>query len=71
LVEIRRTAAREAQRARGLHIGRPKALDKSKAPLAHRMRANGESAGTFAATLGVSRASVYRVLAGQNDDTYS
>jgi DNA invertase Pin-like site-specific DNA recombinase len=29
-----RSAAREARRARGQHIGRPKALDKSKAELA-------------------------------------
>ena len=61
----RRAAAREARRARGLHIGRPKALDGSKTALAQRMHASGESAGTIAATLGVSRATVYRVLAEQ------
>jgi len=59
----RRAAAREARRARGQPIGRPKALDKSKAALAQRMNANGESARTIADTLGVSRATVYRVLA--------
>jgi DNA invertase Pin-like site-specific DNA recombinase len=59
----RRAAAREARRARGQHIGRPKALDAKKADLAQRMHASGESAGTIAATLGVSRATVYRVLA--------
>jgi DNA invertase Pin-like site-specific DNA recombinase len=59
----RRTAAREARRARGQSIGRPKALDKSKAALAQRMHASGESAVTIAATLGVSRATVYRTLA--------
>src|ERR1700682_1510163 len=58
----RRSAAREAGRARGQSIGRPKALDKSKAALAQRMHASGESASTIAATLGVSRATVYRVL---------
>jgi len=58
-----RTAARGARRARGQHIGRPKALDKSKATLAQRMHASGESASTIAATLGVSRATVYRALA--------
>jgi DNA invertase Pin-like site-specific DNA recombinase len=63
----RRAAARQARRARGQHIGRPKALDKSKAGLAHRMHANGESASTIADTLGVSRATVYRVLAEQSD----
>jgi DNA invertase Pin-like site-specific DNA recombinase len=63
----RRTAAREARRARGQHIGRPKALDEKKAALAHRMHASGESASTIANTLGVSRATVYRVLAENTD----
>ncbi|WP_431240437.1 recombinase family protein [Mycolicibacterium aichiense] len=58
----RRTAAREARRARGQSIGRPKALDTAKAALAQRMHAGGESARTIASTLGVSRATVYRVL---------
>jgi hypothetical protein len=38
------------------------ALDKSKAVLAQRMHASGESASTISATLRVSRATVYRVL---------
>lgn len=59
----RRTAAREARRARGQAIGRPKALDDSKAALAQRMHGSGESASTIASTLGVSRATVYRALA--------
>src|SRR5262249_47432251 len=59
----RRAAARDAGRARGQHIGRPKVLDKSKVGLARRMHASGESASTIASTLGVSRATVYRVLA--------
>ena len=50
-------------RARGQSIGRPKALDASKAALVQRMHASGESATTIAATLGVSRATIYRVLA--------
>lgn len=62
----RRSAAREARRARGQHIGRPKALDQKKAALAMRMHASGESASTIANTLGVSRATVYRVLAEQS-----
>jgi DNA invertase Pin-like site-specific DNA recombinase len=61
----RRAAAREARRARGQHIGRPKALDGKKAALAQRMHASGESASTIAAVLGCSRATVYRVLAAQ------
>ena len=59
----RRTAARDARRARGQSIGRPKALDESKEALAQRMHAAGEPASTIAAALGVSRATVYRVLA--------
>lgn len=59
----RRAAARAARRARGQHIGRPKVLDEKKAALAQRMHASGESASTIATTLGVSRATVYRVLA--------
>jgi DNA invertase Pin-like site-specific DNA recombinase len=62
----RRSAAREARRARGQSVGRPKALDQSKMALAQRMHASGESAGTIAAALGVSRATVYRVLAAQS-----
>jgi DNA invertase Pin-like site-specific DNA recombinase len=59
----RRSASREARKARGQSIGRPKALDQSKVALAQRMHASGESASTIAATLGVSRATVYRVIA--------
>jgi DNA invertase Pin-like site-specific DNA recombinase len=54
----RRAAAREARRARGQHIGRPKALDEKKAALAMRMHASGESASTIARAVGASRASV-------------
>src|ERR1700733_511862 len=65
----RRAAAREARRARGQSIGRPKALDEKKAALAMRMHASGESATTIATTLGVSRATVYRVLSeGENSE---
>lgn len=63
----RRTAARDARRARGQSIGRPKALDDSKTALARRMHASGEPASTIATALGVSRATVYRVLADQAD----
>jgi DNA invertase Pin-like site-specific DNA recombinase len=64
----RRSAAREARRARGQSTGRPKKLDQSKASLAQRMHANGEPASTIASALGVSRATVYRVLADANDE---
>lgn len=63
----RRAAARQARRARGQHIGRPKALNDKKAALAQRMHAGGEPAAIIASTLGVSRATVYRVLAEATD----
>ena len=59
----RRSAAREARRARGQSIGRPRALTDNKVALARRMHASGEPASTIADTLGVSRATLYRALA--------
>src|SRR6478735_4283275 len=59
----RRAASRDARKARGQSIGRPKALDPSKVALAQRMHASGESARTIAATLEVSTPTMYRVLA--------
>src|ERR1700742_1065817 len=63
----RRSAAREARRARGQSIGRPRALDDTKTALAQRMHAQGEPASSIAEALGVSRATVYRVLAAQSE----
>jgi DNA invertase Pin-like site-specific DNA recombinase len=63
----RRSASRDARRARGQAIGRPKALDASKAALARRMHASGEPATTIASTLDVSRATVYRVLSEKHN----
>jgi DNA invertase Pin-like site-specific DNA recombinase len=65
----RRAASREARRARGQSLGRPKALDKSKANLARRMHSSGEPASTIATALGVSRATVYRVLSLDTEPT--
>src|ERR1700756_2129868 len=65
----RRSAAREARRNRGQPIGRPKVLSEAQAALALRMHASGESAITIANTLGVSRATVYRVLAEQTAES--
>lgn len=63
----RRTAARDARRARGQSIGRPKALTDEKAAAAQRMHASGEPASLIASTLGVSRATIYRVLSDGPD----
>jgi DNA invertase Pin-like site-specific DNA recombinase len=48
--------------------GRQRSLDKSKAELARRMHASGEPVTTIASTLGVSRATIYRVVAEQADE---
>ncbi|MDV3215242.1 recombinase family protein [Mycobacterium avium] len=59
----RRAASRAARKARDMPIGRPKKLDADKAALARRMRDSGEPVPTIAATLGISRATLYRYLA--------
>jgi DNA invertase Pin-like site-specific DNA recombinase len=64
----RRTASRDARRARGQSIGGPKALTDEKVALARRMQDSGESATTIATTLRVSRATIYRVLAEKGND---
>lgn len=58
----RRSASRTARQARGLPIGRPKALTSDQIALAERMRASGEPVPVIAQTLGVSRATLYRTL---------
>jgi DNA invertase Pin-like site-specific DNA recombinase len=63
----RRAAAKAARKARDLPIGRPPALDAKNAALAARMRASGEAVPVIAKTLKVSRATIYRALAGADD----
>ncbi len=58
----RAAAAREAATARGRHTGRPRSMTDDQVALAHRMKQSGESAGTIAETLKVSRATLYRAL---------
>ena len=65
----RRAASRDARRARGQSVGRPKALDISKMALVRRMHASGEPVSVIGPTLGVSRATVYRVLADTEEAT--
>lgn len=59
----RRAASKAARKARGLPIGRPRALDADQIALAERMRASGEPVPVIAEALGVSRATLYRTLA--------
>lgn len=58
----RAAAAREAAAARGRHTGRPRSLTDDQVALAQRMKQSGESAGTIAETLHLSRATLYRTL---------
>lgn len=62
LIKERAAAAREAARTRGRPVGRKPVLSPEQVALARRMRANGESIGTLVATLGASRATIYRAL---------
>jgi len=61
----RRTASKAARKARGLSIGRPRALRPDQVATATRLRASGEPVPVVAEMLGVSRATLYRVLAEQ------
>jgi DNA invertase Pin-like site-specific DNA recombinase len=61
-------AGRRRTRIRGpghgnASLGRPRVLTDDQVELAKRMRANGDPVPTIAATLGVSRATLYRTLA--------
>lgn len=62
----RRSAAKAARRSRGLPISRRRALRADQIELAERMRASGEPVPVIAEALGVSRATLYRVLAEQD-----
>lgn len=61
----RRAAAKAARKARGMDVGRPKALRPDKVAIAEKLRASGEPVPSIAETLGVSRATVYRALAAR------
>lgn len=63
LINERSAAAREAARARGKAVGRPKALTTDQARQVRALRDAGEAVPALCATFGVSRASVYRALA--------
>ena len=59
----RKAAAKEARKARGLDIGRPKSLSKDQMRQVRSLREAGEPVPSIAKTLNVSRATIYRVLA--------
>lgn len=67
LIRERADAAREAARARGKQTGRPRALDDARVQQAWSLRTSGFTPSEIAATLKVSRATVYRAFeAAQN-----
>lgn len=68
LIRERSAAAREAARARGRQTGRPRVLSEQQAGMVHRLRQSGEPVSIIARSLGVSRATIYRVVGGQSDE---
>jgi DNA invertase Pin-like site-specific DNA recombinase len=62
LILERAEAAREAARARGRQVGRPKSIDPEKLDKARALLAGGWSRVQVAKELGVSRASLYREI---------
>ena len=63
LINERAAAAREARRARGLNMGRPKAMTPDQARQVRALHEMGESVPALVVTFVVSRATVYRLLA--------
>lgn len=62
LINERSAAAREARRARGQSIGRPKALTADQARQVRALHATGEGVPELMTTFNVSRATIYRAL---------
>lgn len=63
LIKERAAAAREAAAERGRHVGRPRALSDEQVRTARTLREAGTDITSIAATLGTSRATVYRAVA--------
>jgi DNA invertase Pin-like site-specific DNA recombinase len=67
LIRERTAAGLGAARVRGRHGGRPSVMTAHKLQVAQEMDASGQyTVATIAKTLGVSRASIYRHLAGDS-----
>ncbi|MFC7975102.1 helix-turn-helix domain-containing protein [Streptomyces cinereoruber] len=64
LIKDRTRAGLDAARAQGRTGGRPAVMDADKLAAAEVRRAKGESVTVIAKALGVSRATLYRALAG-------
>ncbi|KXP14701.1 recombinase family protein [Tsukamurella pseudospumae] len=61
----RRSAARDARRARGLPTGRPPALAPERQEQLRRLAATGEPVSELAAAFGVSRRTAFRIVSGK------
>jgi DNA invertase Pin-like site-specific DNA recombinase len=68
LVRERTALKLEHARKSGRKFGRPAKLNGDQAALARRMKANGETAATICATLGIGRTTLYRYLAESDED---
>jgi len=68
LMHERAAAARAAARARGRHTGRPPKLTPAQARQVRALRAGGETISELVAGYSVSRATIYRALAGHEAD---
>jgi len=62
LIAERAAAGRAVAKAQGRLTGRPRVLTDDQEALARRMRSSGEAIPTIALALGVSRATIYRVI---------
>jgi DNA invertase Pin-like site-specific DNA recombinase len=65
LIVERTGTGRAAAKARGVRFGRPPALNADQVRLARRLHAEGMPARDIAATLGVHRATIYRLAAAE------
>lgn len=63
LINERSAVAREARRARGLNVGLPRAVTRDQARQVRALHEIGEGVPAPMATFGVSRATIYRLLA--------
>lgn len=65
LIAERAQVAREAARARGKQVGRPRVIDKDKMETIRAMRGSGQSVATICKQLNLVRSTVYNALSGE------
>lgn len=67
LIAERAQVAREAARARGKQVGRPKKISADQLESIRAMRAAGQSMATICRTTGLARSTIYNALGGTED----